>query len=74
MVTKNALRVERFRQLRGNLNYKEKYEILRKKYGINSVLANKMKFWSPDRIIDYLYDNDIKPLKTFKPKKEADRL
>jgi len=74
MTTKNAIRVVRFRQLKGNLNYREKYTILRKKYNIGSILANKMKFWSPERIIDYLYDNDIKPVKTFKPKKEADRL
>ena len=74
MVTKNALRVERYRQLRGNLNYKEKYDMLRNKYGIKSVLANKMKFWSTDRIITYLYSNDIKPLDTYRPKKEADRL
>ena len=74
MSSKNAIRVERFRQLRGNLNYKEKYTVLREKYKINSVLANKMKFWSTERIIDYLYTNDIKPVKTFRPKREADRL
>lgn len=74
MVTKNAIRVERFRQLRGNLNYKEKYTVLRDKYKINSVLANKMKFWSIERIIDDLYAKDIKPVKTYRPEKEADRL
>ena len=74
MTSKNTERVDRFRQLRGNLNYKEKYDVLRKKYDIPSVEANKMKFWSTDRIIDYLYNNDIKPLKSFRPEKEAARL
>ena len=74
MVTKNAIRVVRFRQNGGNLNYKEKYRILRDKYGLDCKLANKLKFWSPDRINDYLRDNDIRPLQTYRPKKEADRL
>lgn len=74
MATKNAMRVVRFRHKKGNLTYKEKYDMLRKKYGLESVLANKLKFWSTDNIIDYLYDNNIKPLQTYRPEKEADRL
>ena len=69
--TKNALRVQKHRTLKGNTTHKEKYKVLRDKYGIGSVLANKLKFWSPERIIDYLNDNEIYPLSNLK---EADRL
>ena len=74
MPSKNTERVDRFRQLKGNLNYKEKYDVLRKKYNIPSVEANKMKFWSVTNIIDHLYENNIKPVKSFRPEKEAARL
>lgn len=71
MTTKNALRVMKFRRAGGYVTDKEKYHILREKYGIKSVKANTMKFWSVDRILDYLRDNNIKPVKTLK---EVDRL
>lgn len=71
MPTKNAIRVQRFKTLKGNKTYKEKYEVLRFKYGIKAVESNKMKFWAVDRILDYLNENNIKPLKDLK---EADRL
>ena len=69
--TKNALRVQKHKTLKGNQTHIEKYRVLRNKYGLGSVLANKMKFWSPERIIDYLNDNEIYPLSNLK---EADRL
>ena len=71
MATKNALRVMKFRRAGGYIAIKEKYYILRHKYDIKSVKANEMKFWSVDRILDYLIDNNIKPVKTLK---EVDRL
>lgn len=71
MTSKNAIRVQRHRLLKGNQTHKEKYAVLRSKYGIDSRLANKMKFWSPERIIDYLNEHNIYPLSNLK---EADRL
>jgi len=71
MSTKNALRVQKHRLLKGNETLKEKYMILRHKYGISSVLANAMKFWSVDKILDYISEHNIKPLKSLK---EVDRL
>ena len=71
MTSKNALRVMKFRKLGGYVTDKEKYHILRNKYNIKSDEANKMKFWSVDRIIKHLRDNNIMPVKTLK---EVDRL
>jgi len=71
MATKNAIRVDRHRKLKGNDTQKEKYHKLRSKYDIDSLQANKMKCWSTDRILDYLAEHKIAPLKTLK---EADRL
>lgn len=71
MTTKNAIRVQRHRLLKGNQTHIEKYSVLRNKYGLGSRLANKMKFWSPERILDYLNINKIYPLSDLK---EADRL
>ena len=71
MTTKNALRVKKHRLLKGNETLKDKYMILRHKYGIPSVLANTMKFWSVDNILNYISEHDIKPLKSLK---EVDRL
>ena len=56
MSSKNAIRVQRFRELRGNATLKEKYKLIRSMFNISSVQANKMKFWSSDKIINYLLD------------------
>ena len=76
MKTKNHLRVDKHRKLHGAENYKEKYKVLTFKYGIGSSQANKMKFWSVDRITEYLYTNSIHPTKEYlmSIEKEADRL
>ena len=71
MPTKNALRVHKHRLLKGNQTHKEKYRVLRDKYDLDSVLANKMKFWSPERILKELNHLEIYPVKDLK---EADRL
>lgn len=71
MTTKNSLRVAKHRHLIGNETQKEKYRKLRDKFGIESTQANTMKFWSVERILDYLQTNKIYPLKTLK---EVDRL
>lgn len=66
MKTKNAMRVDKFRKSKGNDIQKKRYHVLRKKYGIESIQANKMKCWSVNRIIDYLRANKITPLKRYK--------
>lgn len=66
MTSKNVLRVQKFRDLKGNITFKEKYNILRKKYEISSKQSNIMKFWSVERILKYFSDNDIKPSKKLK--------
>ena len=71
MSSKNAIRVQRHRLLKGNQTHIEKYTVLRTKYGVDSRLANKMKFWSVDRILNELERLNIRPLKSLK---EADRL
>ena len=71
MSTKNALRVTKYNKKGGYKTKQEKYRILRDKYGIDSGQANNMKFWSVDRIIDYLAVHNIKPKKSLK---EVDRL
>ena len=57
----NKIRVERYRVLGGNTLDKEKYHKLVFKYGIKSTVANKMKFWSVERIRLYIYKNNIIP-------------
>lgn len=75
MKSKNALRVAKFRKSKGNGFQKNKYHKLRSKYGIDVSQANKMKFWSVDRIKQYLKDNNIKPTEEYlNSLEEADKL
>ena len=75
MSTKNAIRVQRFRELRGNKKLKELYHLIRNVYNINSVQANKMKFWSADRIVKYLIEkqNEDGKIKEDEAQKEVEK-
>lgn len=65
MTTKNALRVTKFREAKGYNFLINKYHKLRNKYDIDVSQANKMKFWSVDRIKKYLKDNNINPTQKY---------
>ena len=59
MAKTGTKRVDEWRKKGGNNHRSLIYDILRKKYGLSAVEANKLKFKSPTTIKEYLRDNDI---------------
>lgn len=65
MASKNAIRVNRFRKIKGHDILRNKYHRLRFKYNISVIQSNIMKFWSVDKIRIYIEENNLKPTKEY---------
>ncbi len=73
--TKNHMRVDKYRQLKGLNKFREKYHILTFKYDIAPRQADKMKHWSVDRIIEYIDEHNLQFTEKFiNSMRDVDRL
>ena len=65
MIKDNSYYVQLNRKNGTNDKQNKIYRKLRNKFGIKSRLACKMKYWSADRILEYIDHNNIKVLDTY---------